>query len=77
MRPSLSPPKGLTGFIHSRPPKILYVLPSSSFAIGNAGTEEAVRVCLGSPNSREKVEVGLNILARVLGETRKSPAQII
>ena len=77
MRPSLSLPKGLNGFIYTRSPIILYVLPSSSFAIGNAGTEEAVRVCLGSPNSREKVEVGLNILARVLGETQKSPALII
>ena len=53
------------------------VLPSSSFAIGNAGTEEAVRVCLGSPNSKEKVEAGLKILACVLEETQRSPAVII
>jgi len=53
------------------------VLPSSSFAIGNAGTDEAVRVCLGSPNSREKVETGLTILAGALGETQRSPAVFI
>ena len=53
------------------------VLPSSSFAIGNTGTEEAVRVCLGSPSSKEKVEAGLTILARALEETQKTPGVFI
>lgn len=53
------------------------VLPSASFAIGNTGSEEAVRICLGSPDSREQVETGLTILTNILAEVQKSPTPII
>jgi DNA-binding transcriptional MocR family regulator len=53
------------------------VLPSSAFAIGNSGSIDAVRVCLGSPDSREKVEAGLTVLARVLKEEQKAPTLVM
>ena len=53
------------------------ILPSTSFAIGNAGQDEAVRICLGSPDSREKVEVGLKVIVSALAETQKAPQLII
>jgi len=53
------------------------ILPSTAFAIGNIGNDEAVRVCLGSPDSRVKVETGLTILASTLEETQQAPQVFI
>ena len=44
------------------------VIPLARFAVGRTKPEEAVRVCLGSPDTRELVEVGLKRLTELLGQ---------
>lgn len=50
------------------------ILPSTTFAVGTSNDMEAVRICLGSPDTREKVEAGLKIIANTLSESQR-PAQ--
>ncbi|MBT3991307.1 MAG: PLP-dependent aminotransferase family protein [Rhodospirillaceae bacterium] len=52
------------------------ILPSSTFAIGSASSVEAVRICLGSPASREEVEAGLTIIAETLDEAQPPSSNV-
>jgi DNA-binding transcriptional MocR family regulator len=51
------------------------VTPASAFAIGRAGVEDAVRVCLGAARDRGELERGLRIMADVLA-TSPEPAPL-
>ncbi len=46
------------------------VAPSSAFAVGRARGPQAVRVCIGTPRTREAAAQGLRVLAEVLGSTQ-------
>lgn len=62
-------------FTESAKSRGVTILPAETFATGRGRIPEAVRICLGSPSSRDHVAEGVRLLAALLGdpERRQQP----
>lgn len=53
------------------------VNPAQTFLVGRSATPHAVRVCLGAPRERERLEKGLRILAEILEGSPEAGVMIV
>ncbi|MDX6709804.1 MAG: hypothetical protein QOH96_820 [Blastocatellia bacterium] len=45
----------------------MIISPSEAFVVGRGNAPHAVRICLGAPSERRRLEKGLEVLAKILG----------
>jgi len=51
--------------------------PAEAFTVGRSETPHAVRICLGTPQTRRRVEAGLRILAEILAGVPRACGSLV